>query len=115
MNEKIRFYNAAIGFNWLALVIWFLVGLAGGNALGGIILCAISACWIVPMTFATRKARDELMNGIERSHLVLGICSIIFIWVVSGVLILIAYTMCAKCNRYDQGSFPNKEVEKEEK
>ncbi|WP_279627003.1 hypothetical protein [Mesoplasma tabanidae] len=32
----------AITFNWLPLVIWFLVGLAGGNALGGFILCAIS-------------------------------------------------------------------------
>ncbi|AVN64514.1 MULTISPECIES: hypothetical protein [Mesoplasma] len=59
------------------------------------------------MTFATRKARDELINGIERSHLVLGISSVIFIWVLSGVLILIAYTMCAKCNRYDQVAFPN--------
>ncbi|AUF83273.1 hypothetical protein CXP39_00415 [Mesoplasma syrphidae] len=106
MIEKTRLYKTAMNFNFFALVIWFLVGLLYGNILAGFVLCGISACWIIPMTIATKKAKDETFQGIERSHLALAICSMIFIWMISGLLILIAYTMCSKCKQNDTNIMP---------
>jgi len=60
---------------------WVFFGLVVVATLG---IGVIAAAWVVPMTIATKKAEND-----GRKHTALAICTLLFVNIVSGILMLV--------------------------
>lgn len=61
---------------------WVTLGLAVAATFG---FGVIAAAWIIPMTITLNKAEKD-----GKKHIALGVCTLIFINIISGILILVA-------------------------
>lgn len=67
-------YTAAAIINWVTLAIFTIA--TGGFGI-------IAAAWIVPMTILTHKAAKD-----PYKHTGLGVCTLLFVNIISGILML---------------------------
>lgn|GEM_PF-5855094 len=75
-DNRHTFYLIAFILNWVAFGLFTL--LTGG-------LGIIAAAWVVPMTLALKKA-----EGNNKKNMTLAVCTLIFVSVISGILMLVA-------------------------
>ena len=75
-SNRHTLYLIAFILNWVAL------GIAALSTIG---VGLIAAAWVVPMTLALRKAEKD-----GETHVTLGVCTLIFVNPLSGILILVA-------------------------
>lgn len=63
-----------------------------GELVGILILVffLIPLAWILPMTIMARKAYKQVGTEEEQAHLVLAICTLLFVGLISGVLFIVA-------------------------
>jgi len=83
-NSHNTMYLIAAILNWVTLGGTFLLNIQ--NPVAAIIAVIIMACWTVPMTIRIHKNQRDM----TRKHTALGVCTLLFINIISGILILVA-------------------------
>ncbi|ATZ18320.1 hypothetical protein [Mesoplasma melaleucae] len=64
-----------------------------------LVFCLISLAWILPITLMARKAYKQVGTKEEQAHMVLAICTLLFVGLISCVFIYCCNSFFCKCKR----------------